>query len=202
MLYDKNDAQLLLISCQQTLINASCDAQEISKQLVKLAKVAQIFQLPIWSVFNLSHLWGGQMEALKPFCPQPIESPSFSALGVLAPLLNPSVRAVGGNARSLPKHLQKPIEPAEPKRPVIAMAGCMVHVGIMQTALELMDSGYEPLVVVDACTSQNARDRDAAFDRLAGAGIELTTVEMLSMEWLQSSEAKESAAVLHQLFSQ
>ena len=200
MLYNKNDAQLLLISCQLSVLQKSFEAEEIYSQLVKLVRIANIFQLPIWSVLNLPKLWGAQIEALMPFCPQPIESASFNAVDLLAPMLNPSHRPVGGNARSLPKHLQKQIEPAEPERPVIVLAGCMVHVGVMQTALALMDGGYEPLVVVDACTAPNTRDRDAAFDRLAAAGVELTTVEMLSLEWLQSTEASESAAVLNQLF--
>jgi nicotinamidase-related amidase len=76
----------------------------------------------------------------------------------------------------------------------------MVHVGVLQTALELLDSGYEPLVVVDACTAMNQKDKDTAFDRLASAGVDLTTVEMLGMEWLLSSNAPETASVLAQLY--
>jgi hypothetical protein len=32
------------------------------------------------------------------------------------------------------------------------------------------------------------RNRDAAFDRLAGAGVELVTTEMVAFEWLHSAE--------------
>jgi nicotinamidase-related amidase len=72
-------------------------------------------------------------------------------------------------------------------------------VGVVQTALDLMGSGYEPIAVVDACTSMHPRDRDAAFDRLASAGVELTTVDMLCMEWLRSSKATESTLVMKAL---
>jgi len=43
-------------------------------------------------------------------------------------------------------------------------------------------------VVTDACTSRTERSRDAAFDRLAGAGAELVTTEMVGFEWLRSAE--------------
>ncbi len=35
---------------------------------------------------------------------------------------------------------------------------------------------------------RSIQDRDAAFDRLAGAGAELLTTEMVLFEWLRSSE--------------
>jgi hypothetical protein len=43
-------------------------------------------------------------------------------------------------------------------------------------------------VVTDACGSRTERNRDAAFDRLAGAGAELVTTEMVLFEWLRTCE--------------
>ena len=43
-------------------------------------------------------------------------------------------------------------------------------------------------VVTDACGSRTERTRDAAFDRLAGAGAELVTTEMVAFEWLGTCE--------------
>ena len=58
----------------------------------------------------------------------------------------------------------------------------------MQTALDLLEDEFEVWVVTDACASRTDRDRDAAFDRLAGAGAELLTTEMVLFEWLRSAE--------------
>jgi nicotinamidase-related amidase len=58
----------------------------------------------------------------------------------------------------------------------------------MQTALELLELELEVWVVTDACSSRTERNRDAAFDRLAGAGAELVTTEMVGFEWLRHSE--------------
>jgi hypothetical protein len=42
--------------------------------------------------------------------------------------------------------------------------------------------------VTDACSSRSERNRDAAFDRLAGNGAELVTTEMVAFEWLRSAD--------------
>jgi nicotinamidase-related amidase len=70
----------------------------------------------------------------------------------------------------------------------VVIAGCEAHVCLMQTALDLLDEEFEVWVVTDACGSRTERNRDAAFDRLAGAGCELVTTEMVAFEWLRSAE--------------
>ena len=108
----------------------------------------------------------------------------------LADWLRPPVRkpAQGGNARSLPKHLLKPAESEPEGRNMIVIAGCEAHVCLMQTALGLLEEEFDVWVVTDACSSRSERNRDAAFDRLAGAGAELVTTEMVAFEWLRTSE--------------
>ena len=58
----------------------------------------------------------------------------------------------------------------------------------MQTALDWLEDEFEVWVGTDACTSRTGRNRDAAFDRLAGAGAELVTTEMVAFEWVRSAE--------------
>jgi nicotinamidase-related amidase len=70
----------------------------------------------------------------------------------------------------------------------VVIAGCEAHVCLLQTALDLLEDEFEVWVVTDACASRTDRDRDAAFDRLAGAGAELLTTEMVLFEWLRSAE--------------
>ena len=103
----------------------------------------------------------------------------------------------GGNARSLPKHLQKPAAPEEPEgRNTIVIAGCEAHVCLMQTALGLLEEEFDVWVVTDACSSRSERNRDAAFDRLAGNGAELVTTEMVAFEWLRTARHPAFRAVL------
>jgi hypothetical protein len=107
----------------------------------------------------------------------------------LGELLRPaqSVAPAQGNARSLPKHLQKPAV-AAPQRNTVVVAGCEAHVCVLQTALDLLEEEFDVWVVTDACASRTERNRDAAFDRLAGAGVELVTTEMVGFEWLRGAD--------------
>jgi nicotinamidase-related amidase len=58
----------------------------------------------------------------------------------------------------------------------------------MQTALDLLQEEFDVWVVTDACSSRSERNRDAAFDRLAGNGAELVTTEMVAFEWLRAAD--------------
>jgi len=108
--------------------------------------------------------------------------------------LRPPAKPVQGNARSLPKHLQKP-QNAEPERNTIVIAGLEAHICLLQTALDLLEDEFDVWVVTDACSSRTERNRDAAFDRLAGAGAELVTTEMVLFEWLRTAEHGDFKAV-------
>ena len=59
---------------------------------------------------------------------------------------------------------------------------------LLQTALELLEESFDIWVVTDACSSRTLDNRDAAFDRLASAGVELVTTEMVVFEWLRTAE--------------
>ena len=75
------------------------------------------------------------------------------------------------------------------------LAGVEAHVCLLQTALDLLEADFEVWVVTDACTSRTERNRDAAYDRLAAAGAELVTTEMVLFEWLRSAEHPQFKAV-------
>ena len=74
------------------------------------------------------------------------------------------------------------------ERSTIVVAGCEAHVCLLQTTLELIEQEVDVWVVTDACGSRTERNRDAAFDRLASAGAELVTTEMVLFEWMRTAQ--------------
>lgn len=188
MLLDADQTQLVLIDYQPRLMPAIHEGEAILANARRLAQMARLADVPVFGTEqNPSRL--GQMPAeLRDPCRRVMAKMQFSAVAEgFSEWLRPPARPPQGNARSLPRHLQKP-QAAEPERGSIVIAGCEAHVCVLQTALELLEDEFEVWVVTDACGSRSERNRDAAFDRLAGAGAELVTTEMVGFEWLRSAE--------------
>lgn len=186
MLLDVLDSQLVLVDYQQRLMPAIHEGEAVAANAVLLAKLAQLLDVPAVLTEHHPAGLGETLAQLRPLVAKVLPKMAFGAAEALLPLLRPPARAAG-NARSLPKHLQKP-QQAAPERSSVVIAGCEAHVCLLQTALGLLEEEFEVWVVTDACGSRTERNRDAAFDRLAGAGCELVTTEMVAFEWLGSAE--------------
>ncbi|OYZ70189.1 isochorismatase family protein [Acidovorax sp. 24-64-9] len=189
MLLDASETQLVLVDYQERLMPAIFEGPAALANALRLAQIAQLMEVPVWGTEQNPSRLGGNDPALRALCQKTLAKMHFSAAeeGLGEWLRPPAKPQQGGNARSLPKHLQKPALQA-PERGTIVIAGCEAHVCLMQTALDLIEDEFEVWVVTDACSSRTERNRDAAFDRLAGAGAELVTTEMVAFEWLGSCE--------------
>jgi nicotinamidase-related amidase len=188
MLLDADDSQLVLVDYQARLMPAIHDAQAVLGNARRLAELARLFEVPAFGTEQNPTRLGENPAELKALCRRTLSKMHFSGCADgLVPLLRPPQQPQGGNARSLPKHLQKNAETL-PQRNTVVIAGCEAHVCLLQTALELLEEEFEVWVVTDACSSRTERSRDAAFDRLAGAGCELLTTEMVAFEWLRTAE--------------
>jgi nicotinamidase-related amidase len=191
MLLELESSQLVLIDYQTRLMGAMHEPEAVTRNAVRLAHMAAALQVPaFYTEQNPSRLGATEpalLAALQPARAKSLAKMQFSAVEEgLGEMLRPPAKPVQGNARSLPKHLQKPAAGSE--RDTIVLAGCEAHVCLLQTALDLLEDEFDVWVVTDACSSRTERNRDAAFDRLAGAGVELVTTEMVAFEWLRSAE--------------
>lgn len=188
MLLEASESQLVLVDYQDKLMPVIHEGAQALANAVKLAKMAQLLDVPVWGTEQNPSRLGANNAELKALCQKTLEKMYFSAVPEgLGEWLRPPAKPQGGNARSLPKHLQKPLQQA-PERNMVVIAGCETHVCLLQTALELLEDEFDVWVVTDACGSRTERNRDAAFDRLAGAGAELVTTEMVMFEWLRTCE--------------
>ena len=188
MMLEVADSQLVLVDYQSRLMPAIHEGPHVLANALRLARAAQLMQVPVLGTEQNPDKLGPNDAALRSACQKTLSKMSFSAVGEgLLDWLRPPARPAGGNARSLPKHLQKQVSQA-PERNTVVLAGCEAHVCLLQTALELIEEEVDVWVVTDACGSRTERNRDAAFDRLAGAGAELVTTEMVVFEWLRTAE--------------
>lgn len=192
MLLDANECQLVLIDYQARLMPAIKDAALLTANASALADMASQLQVPVFvteqSPGKLGETVPELRAALQRAQAKVLKKMHFSAVKEgLHEWLCPPPKPTSGNARSLPKHLQKNTPPVAERQHVV-LAGCEAHVCLLQTALDLLEEEMMVWVVTDACGSRTDRNRDAAFDRLAAAGAELVTTEMVAFEWLRTAE--------------
>lgn len=192
MLLDADESQLVLVDFQVRLMPVIQDAQAVLANAVRLAQMAALMKVPVFATEQNASKLGESVPELRGALSQAgarvLGKMQFSAVEEgLGEWLRPPVKPVQGNARSLPKHLQKPAQEGT-GRAMVVLAGCEAHICLLQTALDLLEDDFDVWVVTDACGSRTERSRDAAFDRLAGAGAELVTTEMVAFEWVRSAE--------------
>lgn len=196
MLLDAVQSQLVLVDFQSRLMPAIFENEQVLTNAVRLGQLARLMAVPVWGVEQNPSKLGQNVAQVKSLCARTLSKMHFSAVEEgLGEWLRPPSRGVQGNARSLPKHLQKPAASTNERNSVV-IAGCEAHVCLLQTALDLLADEFEVWVVTDACSSRTERNRDAAFDRLAGAGAELLTTEMVAFEWLRTAEHAEFRSAL------
>ena len=190
MLIDDQESQLVLVDYQERLMPAIFEAESVLRNAKRLAQAAQWMEVPVWGTEQNPEKLGAMPSDVRQFCRSVLPKVSFSACadGLIDLLKPPTRNAQASNARSLPKHLQKKTEP-EAARQIIILGGVEAHICLLQTALDLLEQEFEVFIVTDACSSRTERNRDAAFDRLAGMGAELVTAEMVLFEWLRSAES-------------
>jgi nicotinamidase-related amidase len=195
MLLEAEECQLVLVDYQTRLMPAIADGPSVLANAVRLAHMARMLGVPMTATEQYPDKLGASAAELGAVLTEAgarvLSKMAFSACadGLIETLRPaPPKPTQGGNARSLPKHLQKASPESAPVRGTIVIAGVEAHVCLMQTALELLEEEFDVWVVTDACGSRTDRNRDAAYDRLAGNGAELVTTEMVAFEWLRSAE--------------
>ena len=107
MLLEADECQLVLVDYQERLVPAIHEAQAVLRNAVRLGKLAPMFGVPVWGTEENPQGLGPNVAELRSLCTRTLPKTHFSGCADgLLDLLRPPPRQ-GGNARSLPKHLQK-----------------------------------------------------------------------------------------------
>jgi len=164
MLMNRERSVLLVIDVQEKLAPAIHDGQRVVDSCVWLARVAERMGVPVVVTEHWPDKIGGTVATLREAMSTAhyVSKECFSA--------HADGRLKG---TALDNHRQ------------IVMCGAEAHVCVQQTALDLRWSGRDVFIVADACGSRDPGNRDLAFHRMRGHGIEIVTREMVAFEWLQ-----------------
>ncbi len=73
----------------------------------------------------------------------------------------------------------------------VIICGIEAHVCVLQTAIDLKESGYNPVVVFDCVSSRTFDNVDLAAERFRNEGVMMTSMESILFELTRSADAPE-----------
>lgn len=162
-LLDAARAMLLVIDVQQRLMPAIDAGHDVVAATGRLLAAARLLQVPrLFTEQNPSGL-GVTEPSLSVGSDRVFEKMAFGAC------------AEPGFGDLVPGGAQ------------VVVCGCEAHVCVLQTVIGLRTLGHPVAVVTDAVGSRRAADRHAGLARMAAAGAQLVTSEMVIFEWLGSA---------------
>ena len=175
MLKSKNTA-LIVIDVQGKLAHMMYEKETLFENLQKIIKGILALDIPIlWLEQNREGL-GPTIPAVRELLTriEPISKYSFSG---------------GRNERFI-----QALKAAN--RSQILIIGIETHVCVYQTAMDLVDLGYEVEVVTDAVSSRTIDNKKIALQKMRDAGVGLTSTEMALFELLEVAEGKQFKEIL------
>jgi Isochorismatase family len=171
------DCTLLLVDLQERLMPMIDRGEQVLKEALFLGAVARVLGLKrIGTEQNPAGL-GHNATAVRELCETTLSKMHFDACkdGLLG--LLPS--------------------PGSPQSHQIVVAGCEAHVCLLQTSLGLLEAGFQVFVVAEACGSRSPENHRLAMNRLAKAGADIVSSEMVAFEWLNSCKNPAFKTVLN-----
>lgn len=172
----RNNALLLVIDMQKRLLPKIKNSTSLVNNTVILAQCSKILNLPVLVTEQYPEGIGPTVSALLPAleqCPK-ISKRTFSCCH--APLFMKTLEETG--------------------RKQIIIAGIETHVCVFQTAVDLLQNGYEVQVVNDAVGSRTAANKEIGLNRMRARGVDITCMESAVFELLETSACAEFKQIL------
>jgi nicotinamidase-related amidase len=160
---------LVVIDVQERLLPAIQNQQQIVFNVRRLLEGAQVFDVPVVVSEQYPQGLGDTVKELTPYIPKETAVLSKKSFSIYD---NESIRT----------------EIDSRKRSQIILCGVEAHVCVLQSAFDLLRTGYEVYIVADAVGSRFIIDQETALRRYETSGMTLTTVESLLFEWCRTAE--------------
>jgi nicotinamidase-related amidase len=171
MIINQNNVVLLIVDFQERLFPKIENRESIIKKMSELLKVMKIFNVPI---IHTEQIKLGDTISDLSFQKDAIQKVTFSCI-----------------KNKVFENTLKKIN-----RKNCILTGIETHICILQTALDLLSTGYSVFLPIDCIGSRNNYDHKTAIQRLVPQGVIPTTAETIIYEILKSADTKEFKQIL------
>lgn len=156
----------VIIDMQERLLPAMYEKENLLQNSIKLLQGLRFLEVPVLLTQQYTRGLGATVPEICAAAGTAAyaEKLRFSAYEVLSPLL-----------------------PAPKEAPFVLLSGIEGHICVLQTAIELKEKGYQPVLVTDCISSRKKGDLDISFRRAEQEGILLTTCESILFELTETA---------------
>lgn len=171
---DRDRVLGLAIDFQDKLFPVMKDKEELESNLIKLCKGLEVLKLPIMVTQQYTRGLGHTIDSLKAVIEDfsYYEKDGFSALE-------------GKILTDLEKSGRKQI----------VLFGIETHICVQQTAMGLLERGYEVYLAADCCSSRRDLDKKLALANMRRAGCFVTSTESILFDIMKTSRLDEFKAI-------
>ena len=113
-------------------------------------------------------------------------------------MTDPEIMEAAGTSEYLDKisfSAAKVVDPFLKGKKYVILCGIESHICVLQTAIDLKEHGYIPVLVEDCISSSTEHNKKIALERAKQEGILLTTYEAVLFELLKEAGTKESKVI-------
>jgi len=162
-----DNTAVVIVDVQGKLANLMHEKELFFQNIIKLIKGSQVLEIPI--------LWNEQLpDKLGETIPEIKE-----LFDNQSPFVKSSFSCCGNDKFN--QHL------TSLKSKNILLAGMETHVCVYQTALDLLESGYNVYLVADAVSSRTLENKQIGIEAIRENGASVTNVEMAFFEMLKEA---------------
>jgi nicotinamidase-related amidase len=172
-LLDASRSTLVVIDFQGKLVQMVHRPAQVLETTRRLLKLADLFQVPVVLTEQYPKGIGPTEDSIRA---------AYDALTVPKFFLEKTAFGCCGDA-GFEVLLQQARPGLAPARRQIVIAGMETHVCVMQTVLELLDTGHEVHLCWDAVSGRGEEYRRHGLERMAAAGATITNHESVAFEW-------------------
>ena len=158
---------LVIIDVQEKLSRVMHEKEKLFENLQKLVKGAKLLNIPIIITEQNPNGLGPTVSEIAPLLTdiKPVTKFSFSCCGE--------------------ELFLRQLEMLNRKQ--VLLAGIETHVCVYQTAVDLIEAGYEVHTIVDCVSSRTLENKNLALDKMKSEGANLTSVEIALFELLKTA---------------
>lgn len=157
-----DESLFCLVDVQERLYPHMTNKEEVEKNLVTLLKGLKLHNIP----FIVNEQYKKGIGETIPSLRELVEDyPHFEKTTFSCCKNEPTMEAIKNTGKKY-----------------VIVAGIETHVCVLQTCIDLLAAGLQPVLVSDCVTSRKQKDTDVALQRLIQAGVIPTTYESLLFE--------------------